>query len=248
MKAKRLSCVILATFLLLSITGCGLSFEGNDNMTSPSNNKGVYVNYSYAYSFVGDANIYVPNELQEKMDQFGDYKWIQQASPITQMYTQIPEPENNAKGPDPICIVMPDLDLSKYDGPYLWKDDETGLEASAYYRVIAGILTDELVKVYVDSSGNIKQYETVNLGKYDNLDLDEQRIEGLRSALSSRKSKLTGDAILEYYAPSPHHAPSWCVLFTDTQDRLVLCTRGALKIDSEIRQIVRQVDLYAILE
>ena len=247
MKAKRLFCVLLGAFLLLSITGCGLTFEGNDNATVPSNDKGVYVNYSYAYSFVGDANIYVPNELQEKMDQFGDYKWIQQASPITQMCTQIPEAENNAKGPDPICIVMPDLDLSKYDGPYLWKDDETGLEVSAYYRVIAGILTDELVKVYVDSSGNIKQYETVNLGKYDNLNIDEQQIEGLRSALSSQKSKLTGDVILEYYAPSSHDSPTWCMLFTDTQDRVVLCTRGALKIDSEIRQIVRKVDLYAIL-
>lgn len=248
MKTKNFFCVLLAAFLLLSITGCGLTFQGNDNATYPSDNKGVYANYSYAYSFVGDADIYVPNELREQMDQFGESEWIQQSTAVTEMYTEILEPENGAKGPDPICIVMPDLDLSKYDGPYLWKDDETGLEVSAYYRVIAGILTDELVKVYVDSSGNIKQYETVNLGKYDNLNIDEQQIEGLRSALSSRKRKLTGDAILEYYAPSPHHAPSWCILFTDTQDRIVLCTRGALNTDSEIRQIVRQVDLYAILE
>lgn len=248
MKSNRGLCGVLVILLLLSITGCGLTFEGNDNVTEPSKDKGVYINYSYAYSFVGDANVHVPHELQEKMEQFGDYKWIQQAVPITKTYTQIPETENNAKGPDPICIVMPELDLTKYDGPYIWKDDETGLKVSAYYRVVAGVLTDELVKVYVDSSGNIKQYETVNLGKYDNLNIDEQRIKGMCSALDSRKSRLTGDVILEYYAPTSHASPTWCILFTDTQDRIVLCTRGALKTDSEIRQIVRQVDLYAILE
>jgi len=247
-RIKRIFCVLLATFLFLSITGCGLIFQVDDNLTIPFDGDGAYANYSYAYSFVGDADLYVPKELRKQMNQFGDNEWIQQASPITEMFTEIPKPENDAKGQDPICIVMPNLDLSKYDGPYLWKDHKTGLEISAYYRVVAGILTDELVKVYVDSSGNIKQYETVNLGKYDNLNLDEHQIEGLRSALSSRKSKLTGDAILEYYAPSPHHASSWCLLFTDTQDRVVLCTRGALNTDSEIRQIVRQVDLYAILE
>lgn len=248
MKSKKLVCGIFAMLLLLSITGCGLTFQGNNNATYPSNNKGVYANYSYAYSFVGDADIYVPNELREQMDQFGESEWIKQSSAVTDIYTEIPEPENGAKGPDPICIVMPELDLSKYDGPYIWKDDKTGLEVSAYYRVIADILTDELVKVYVDSSGNIKQYETVNLGKYDNLNIDEQRIVGLQSALRSQKSKLTGDVILEYYAPTSHESPTWCILFTDTQDRVVLCTRGALKVDSEIRQIVRQVDLYAILE
>ena len=248
MQMKRLFCVFLAVFMLLSTAGCRLIYAGNDNMTSPSDNKGVYANYFYAYGFVGDADIYVPDELREQMDQFGENKWIQQSTAVTEMYTEIPEPENGAKGLDPICIVMPDLDLSKYDGPYLWEDDETGLEVSAYYRIIAGTLTDELVKVYVDSSGNIKQYETVNFGKYDNLHIEEWQIEGLRSALNSRTRELTGDTVLEYYAPSSHHSPTWCILFTDTQDRLVLCTRGALNTDGAIRQIVREVNLYAILE
>lgn len=248
MKLNKLLCGFLAILLFLSITGCGLTFEDNITGTYPANNKDVYASYSYAYSFVGDADIYIPNELRTKMGQFGDNKWIQQATPTTKMYTEIPEPENDVKGPDPICIVLPDLDLAKYDGPYIWKDNETGLEVSAYYRVVAGILTDELIKVYVDSSGTIIQYETVNLGKYEDLNIDEAQIEGLQSALSSRKSNLTGDAILEYYAPSSHESPTWCMLFTDTHNHVVLCTRGSLKVDSEIRGIVREVDLYAILE
>lgn len=246
MKETRSFCAVLALFLLFGMAGCGLTVNSYKDTGSSTDRKGVYATYSYAYSCVGSGDLYVPSTLRERLEQFGKNQWIQQAEPTVQTYTEIPSPENDAKGTDPICILMPDLDLSKFDGPYLWKDAQTGLEASAYYRVVAGIPTDELVRVYVDSSGAIYQYETVNWGKYDSLALDEQQIKGLQSALSSKTNILTGDAISEYFAPFSHPASSWCMLFTDRQDRVILCTRGAVNTDSQMHQIVRQVDLFAI--
>lgn len=247
MDKKRRICILLVIALLFGMSGCGLYTEGNgESSTLPAQNL-VYP-CTFAYSFVGDVDTYVPAEVQTQMDQFAKSQWIQQAAAVTQVYTQIPMPENNAKGTEPISIVMPELDLAKYSGHYLWQDPATGLEVSAYYRVIADVLTDELIKVYVDATGNIKQYETVNWGKYDSLDLDEKQVESMRIALRGRKNEFASNLILECYAPVSHNASSAYVLFTDTQNRIILSTRGTLKTDSEMLQVVREVDLYAIVD
>lgn len=193
------------------------------------------------------------------MDQFGKNEWIEPSAPVTEIYTEIPKPENNAKGVDPISIVLPNLDLSKYNGAYHWTDKETDLKVSAYYRVVGGMLTDELVKVYIDSAGNINKYETVNLGKYDNLGLDEKQIAGVGSTLTSRAHRLLNTVVFESYAPPPCHAPADCIpasvhtpsnyiLFTDDQGRVIVGARASLDLDSDIRQVVKQVDLYAVID
>lgn len=245
MEKKRLICILLAAILAFGISGCGLYTAGSADINTLPDQNLVYPS-TFAYSFVGDVDTYVPAEVQAQMDQFAKSQWIQQAAAVTQVYTQIPELENGAKGIEPISVVMPELDLTKYSGHYLWRDAATGLEVSAYYRVIADVLTDELVKVYVDDAGNIKQYETVNLGKYDSV--DEKQVESMRIALRGRRNEFVSDLILECYAPVSHSASSAYVLFTDTQDRMILSTRGALKTNSEMLQVVREVDLYAIVD
>lgn len=247
MEKKRRICILLAAVLLFGISGCSLYTAGNADL-NPLPAQNLVYPCTFAYSFVGDVDTYIPTEVQAQMDQFAKAEWIQQAAAVTQVYTQIPKPENNAKGTEPISIVMPELDLTKYSGHYLWQDPATGLEVSAYYRVIADVLTDEMIKIYVDATGNIKQYETVNWGKYDSLDLDEKQVESMRIALRGRKNEFASNLILECYAPVSHNASSAYVLFTDTQNRIILSTRGALKTNNEMLQEVREVDLYAIVD
>lgn len=247
MKEKRFVCVLLAVFVAFGVSGCSLYTAGNAKVNLPAVNSGVYPS-TFAHSFVGDVDIYVPGELQEQMDEFGKSQYILQADAVVSVYTEIPKPEHDAKGTAPISIVMPDLDLTKYSTPYMWRDEATDLEVHAYYRMIAGVLTDELVKVYVDHSGNIVQYETVNLDKYDSLHIDEKQVESMRISLNGQVRSAVNDWILECYAPVAHPASSAYLLFTDTQGRIVLCTRAALNTDREIRQMVTDVDLYAIVD
>lgn len=254
---KRYFCLLLVLLLAATVTGCYQKPNNSQNAEPTTEGQAKPINISYAYCFFG--NDYIPNSLWQQMDQFGKNEWIEGSAPVTETYTQIPEPENDAKGVDPLSIVLPDLDLTQYSGVYHWTDQETGLEVTAYYRVVGGMLTDELVKVYIDAAGNISQYETVNLGKYDGLDLDEKQIAGVGSTLTSRARRLLNGIIFEAYAPTPCHAPDGCVsasaqttsnyiLFTDKKGRLTVGTRASLDLDSDIRQVVKQVDLYAVID
>lgn len=255
--AKRNFCLLMVLLLVATVTGCYQKPNNSQNAEPITEGQARPINISYAYCFFGDD--YIPNSLWQQMDQFGKNEWIERSVPVTETYTQIPEPENNAKGSDPLSVVLPDLDLTQYSGAYHWTDQETGLEVTAYYRVVGGMLTDELVKVYIDAAGNISQYETVNLGKYDALGLDEKQMAGVGSTLTSRARRLLNGIIFEYYAPTPCHAPADCILvsaqttsnyilFTDKKGRVIVGTRASLDLDSDIRQVVKQVDLYAVID
>lgn len=254
---KRFFCLLLVLLFITTVTGCYQKTQNGPDAEPTANVQVKPINISYTYCFFGDD--YIPHGLWQQMDQFGKAEWIESSAPVTETYTQIPEPENNAKGVAPISIVLPDLDLTQYSGVYRWTDAETDLKVSAYYRVVGGMLTDELVKVYTDSAGNIKQYETVNLGKYDGLGLDEKRMAGVGSTLTSRVHRMLNSVVSESYAPTPCHAPADCVpasvqtpsnyiLFTDKQGRVIVGTRASLDLNSDIRQIVKQVDLYAVID
>lgn len=242
---KRVCCATIAA-VLLCLCGCGLYMSNNADIDPLPEQSYVYLS-TFAYSFVGDIDTYVPSELQTQMDGFGRSQVILQAEPVTQMYTDIPKPDNSAKGVEPICIVLPELDLSQYSDPYIFQDEATGLSVSAYYRTVADVLTDELIKIYIDADGNIRQYETVNRGKYDTFP-DAMQVESMRLALRGREKEYLADVIRECCAPVDFHAPSAYMLFTDTQGRIVLQTRGTLKTDGEMLQMVRYVDLYAIVK
>lgn len=245
MKKKQFICALFAVIFALS--GCGLYKVGTVDAGTLPLKKGVYPS-TFAHSFVGDADVYVPSELQKQMDEFGKSQHILPLEAVSVVYTDIPEQENGAKGVDPLSIVMPELDRSKYSTAYIWHDDTTGLEIHGYYRLIAGVLTDELIKVYVDTSGNIVQYETVNLGRYDSLENGEMQVESMRNALQGQVRLISDYWLRERYAPVNHPADSAYILFTDTQGRIVLCTRAALNTDRETRQMVTDVDLYAIID
>jgi len=193
-----------------------------------------------SYGYYKDSE-FLPNELQQSLDAFGDLMWLE-PSLQTETYTQIPEPENNAKGVDPVFIVMPELDPGKYKGPYIWDDSQTGWQITAAYRQVADMLTDELVKVYVDDNGNICQYETVNLGQYDELELSQRYLESARLQFEDAIRTHLGSVTREFYNSKQQHAPSAYRLFTDAEGNLVLGTTAVLTEDAG------SVELYALLK
>ena len=180
------------------------------------------------------------------MNSFGKNELITPATPIVETYTEIPEFENNAKGTDPICILLPDLDISKYR-ICAWRDTETGLTTSGWYRIIGGpvegMMTDELVRYDVDPSGSITQYETVNLGKYDALGIDESRLENLSNIFSNAIYKAIGTKLFYQFSYTTTSQTTFRV-FTDSQDRVVITT--TIKMEQEGKTV--KADLYAVVK
>lgn len=225
---KKAIVLILAISCVLGLIGC--------NNTQPS-----YKEPEFFYYYNFEAANGTTDTIQETLNKYGENKEI---TPVPAQNvltnTEIPKAENNAKGPDPICIVFPDLDLSKYDGPYIWTDEATGLEVSTYYRVVAGMLTDEIVKVFVDSDGNILEYEATNLGKYDSLNLDTEKMEYMRIAFDDYINATLRDIRQEQIAPTQHLGPSVYELFINEQGQVVVCTTMVIK------DTATQVKLYSV--
>lgn len=236
---KNKICTMFAVlFCMLSIAGCTHNDSNNPENIPPSQS------FSFFFSPV---NNYVPKTILSELNGFGTQKDIVLPNSIVEVHDEIPTVENDAKGLDPICIVMPELDLADYEGPYIWSDEQTGLEVSAYYRVVAGMPTDELVKVYIDSSGNIKQYETVNLGKYDNLDLDEESITKKCDAFQTIIYNALQNIAVEFYAYPNIHASSAYMLCTDEVGNIVIKTTAVLSESDDTKQESYLVNLYAVI-
>ena len=202
----------IASFFAIS---CVLGLFGCNN-TQPS-----YKEPEFFYYYNFEAVNATADTIQEVLEKYGENKEITPAPAQNVLTnTEIPKAENNAKGPDPICIVFPDLDLSKYDGPYIW--------------------TDEVVKVFVDSDGNILEYEAVNLGKYDSLSLDAEKMEYARIAFDDYINATLRDIRQEQIAPTQHLGPSVYELFTNEQGQVVIYTTMVIK------GTVTQVKLYSV--
>ena len=104
------------------------------------------------------------------------------------------------------------------------------------------MLTDELVKVYVDNAGNICQYDTVNLGRYEKLELSQRHLESVRLHFEDAIQTHLASVTWEFYNSKQQHAPSAYRLFMDTEGNLVLSTTAVLTEDAG------NVELYAMLK
>jgi len=120
-------------------------------------------------------------------------------------------------------------------------DEATGLEVSAYYRVVANMLTDEMVKVFVDSAGNIIQYETINLEKYDTLNLDSEQMEYAQIAFRDLIHTTFKGVLQELCSPTQHLGPTVFEIFTDNEGRVVIATRIAIK------DTIVNINLYSVI-
>lgn len=244
MKSAKYICMLTVLILVLFTTGCSIR-ENVPQADTPQAQTVLSKSMSYYYGFTDEVPL--TGDARQKLDDFGSPLSFWPAEPAIETFTEIPEIENNAKGADPITIVLPDLDLSKYSGPYFTDDYETGLGVSSYYRVVADMVTDECVKIYIDADGKIEHYETVNLGKYDELNLNEEalanRILRFEDTIRATLSSVT----LDFFVREVIHAPSAYAMFTDNEDRLVIRTTTPLTSECILNQSYVLVDLYAVI-
>ena len=238
---KQIWSLLLVLLAVAMLAGCNAIRENPAATTVPTlpENVPTFLSVSSYGYYIDDPRL--PEAIREKLNAFGSIM-LPEPSVQTQTHTDIPEAEHNAKGVDPVYVVLPDYDLSQFRGPYLWDDVQTGWEVCASYRLVAGMLTDELVKVYVDNDGNIRQYETVNLGRYEKLALDEGQIESACLHFQSAIQEHLGDVTREFYHSKQQHAPSAYRLFVDTEGNLILSTTAVLTDDAGT------VELYAIID
>ena len=240
---KKFFAFLLSVVLLSAMTGCNTE----PVQTEPSETSSYVpaLSYSLSYYYCIKGNGYVSETTRQLLNNFGESEYITPATPIVETYTEIPEFENNAKGTDPICILLPDLDISKYR-ICSWRDTDTGFTTSGWYRIIGGplegMMTDELVSYDVDSSGIITQYETVNLGKYDDLGLDESRLENLSNTFDNAIYKAIGTKQFYQYSYTTTSQTTFRV-FTDSKDRIVITTTITIEQDGKIVE----ADLYAVV-
>lgn len=246
---RKLSISIALILCFTSLAFCGCSTEPVQTepvTTSPTEPALSYsLTYYYNIEYTKANGDYVSPEIQQLLNSLGKPERITPATAVPKVYTDIPEFENNAKGTDPVCILLPDLDISKYR-ICSWQDAKTRVTTSGWYRIIGGptygMMTDELVTYDVDSSGNITQYMTVNLGKYDDLGLDESKLESLRQTFESAISEAIGSKqFYQYFYTTASQTPFR--VFTDTQGRLIIAT--AIELTQDGKLLV--VDLFAVV-
>ena len=238
---------ILLMLLFLSLITAGCSIRKNvpqADAPQPQSTK-ISKDISYYYGFIDEVPL--TTNAKEMLNEFGKPLSFWPEEPQTELFTDIPNIENNAIGIDPFTIILPDLDRSKYDGPYFKNDYETGLEVSVYYRMVAEMVTDECIKIYMDADGNIAHYETVNLGKYDELDLNEEvltdRLLRFQDAIYNSLSAVT----LDFFVRDAVHASTAYALFSNNEGQLVITTTTPLIAECALNKSNILVDLYAVI-
>lgn len=224
---KRFFFVIFVTSILCLITGCGLNFDSNNH--SFSSEKTTDISCYYHYS---DRQRPLSDKIQNMINSFCESGEFTPSDPMLSEYLDIPETENNAKGTDPICIVLPDLDLTKYKGPYFNESANGEWQIGSYYRMFAGMPTDEIIRIYVTSEGTIEKYETLNFGKYDNLPFDEASIEQLQKNFYDIISASTDPYMIEL--SENLIIPSAFSLYTDNNGQLIIKTTASLQDNRDI--------------
>ena len=237
----------LLTILILSLFLTGCSIRRNIPLSSPNESQVITISKNPSYYFGFAVEVPLTKNTAEILTDFGVPVSFWPADPQTELYSDIPKVDNNAKGIGPISVVLPDLDLSKYDGPYFRNDYETGLEVSVYYRVVAGMVTDEYINIYIDSEGNIIQYETANLGKYDSLNLNEDVLTNRKLRFEDAIRESLSSVTLDFFLRNALHVPSAYALFFNNEERLVITTTTALITECTLNQSSAWLDLYAVI-
>ena len=237
----------LLTLMVLALFASGCSVRKRVPPTVPSETQIVTISKDSSYYYGFSDEVPLTNDTTKKLTDFGVPLSFWPAESHIELFNEIPKAENNAKGTDPIAIILPDLELSKYDGPYFKNDYETGLEVSVYYRVVAGMVTDEYINIYIDSEGSIVQYETVNLGKYDTLNLNEDILINRKLRFEDAIRKSLSSVTLDFFLRDAIHTTSAYALFSNNEQRLVITTTTALIDECTLNQSTAWLDLYAVI-
>ena len=123
MTAIKRAILLLLLFLTLITAGCSIRKNVPQADTPQPQATKISKDLSYYYGFTGEVPL--TTNAKKMLNEFGKPLSFWPEEPQTELFAEIPNVENNAKGIDPITIILPDLDQSKYDGPYFKNDYET---------------------------------------------------------------------------------------------------------------------------
>ena len=246
---RKMIAVLLAAVMLTAAAGC--EYMPFSDQTAA---EGVWYDYydpRYCYTAEVEAGS-VTEELRQELLAFGEPDWIETAPPVVESCTDVPKAENDAKGTAPIHYLFPDRDMNDFVGPFILEENES-VEISVYYRMVGELITDECVKLYVDPSGKIVQYDAINLGKYDRLEPEAERLAQARNRLEEEimtafDSGLRGETQcpVEGYRPITDTGHPYA-LFTDREGNLVLSIRVYMQGSKNPRLEWVPVLLYAVM-
>lgn len=223
-------CCVGCSILIIG-SFCGDSFlkedssvveDGTFPLQNPtSHNYTMDVSYYYAEQNFRGQKCISPS-LREKIEFYFESGTFSPAEPVVYESTNIPKTENDAKGISPLSVVLPDLDPAKYSEPYPSRSSDGLCEFETFYRIFAGMPTDEEIRIYYTDDQMIQKYETVNLGKYDELSDLESSIQKKSNTLSSTihlALKTTS-----FFLSSDIVPEGTCALFTDSEGNMIIKT------------------------
>lgn len=201
------------------------------------------MNYTLSYGYFIVDDPYVSPKTRQVLKELGKLEYIAPSEPKVEVSTQIPERENDAKGTPYVYSLFPETNTSAYKIS-IWKDKGTGMSVSGCYRVIGEMTTDELIKVYADTSGNIVKYETINFGKYDGLALDEEKIQDLYTEFSGEVRRKIRSVTCCHSAMTEEQTNYR--IFTDSLGRPVITTTVRIEQEEAYSKTI-EVELYAVI-
>jgi hypothetical protein len=243
MKKGYLLGVAVALIVAIVVTAA-LSLQPANEPT-PENAPGKSkLHYTLTYSYFIEGDPYLSPQTKEALEKWGKIEHITPAAAEVKTYTQIPAFENDAKGTHPAYVLFPELNGADYKYGS-WMDKPTGMSVSGCYRMVGGMTTDEKIKIYVDASGEIVKYETINLGKYDALGLDGAKLENLHSTFTNRViDKMR--AVISQHSSAVEEQTTYRI-FTDSLGRIVITTNISIQ-QLEAYSETLKVELYAIVK
>ena len=231
-------CIGILAAAMVFCSGCSIRIVDETKPQYDPSKQGPALSYGYC---IGNFD-YVDTDIRYYLNKFGDPELLQPADDQIITYTEIPAVENNAKGTDPLCIVLPNIDHSQYVTGESYDDPTGNLNICPYYRIIDGMVTDECILIYIDHAGTILKYETVNDGRYDLTAEQQNNLAYFQNLLEERIDSKLHSLVFEKMSPTLHQAPSVYSVITDAQGRTVIYCTAILKSDEQYLK----VDLYGI--
>lgn len=244
--SKKIFAFILSVILVVFGVGCcvliicsfgGISFFEEDSSlvsdstslseNTVSENRTMTISYYYEDLDFERPN-HISNRIKDQIEAYCEPGTFSPAAPVVFESSNIPKPENDAKGTSPLAVVFPEIDFAKYDGPFYLDSDDGLCQIQIFFRIFAGIPTDEEIRIFITHDGGIIQkYETVNLGKYDKLSDVESSVQRASDRFSTTiyhaldDSFYTGSNTL---TPDTYNNTPSTTLFTDSEGNIIIKT------------------------
>ena len=230
MKLKRIAAAALM-ILLVVLPGC--SKETPPKGTVPT-----------SVMFTGLTEHRYTKKIRKAMTKHLDEGKAEPAAAEVHVYSDLAEKHIRFNTDDPYHPFA-ELELAGYtmkteNPPVVYYRGHT-LRAYVYTRVIAGLTTDETVRIYTDGNDTVLRYETVNYQRYSKLfeatgDSDENvrlRRESMIQTIQAQDERMERyNLTVEALKPTSYAEPD-DAFYMDTKGRAVIRMQATLRLADE---------------